>query len=115
MAAGAIMGVARSREELWGYLRAGVVTRTTGSTNMNLHSSRSHAIFTLLVERTTGPGAGPDAQVCRTPATDCSSSAALALALPAEHRGSGRQACAESALPVELAEECSIAPASCAF
>lgn len=35
------------------YLEHGSVFRTTGSTLMNQHSSRSHAIFTIIVEQRT--------------------------------------------------------------
>ncbi|KAK7079815.1 Kinesin-like protein kif21b, partial [Halocaridina rubra] len=38
-------------EETMQCLRAGALSRTTGSTNMNTQSSRSHAIFTLLVKQ----------------------------------------------------------------
>ncbi|XP_071533694.1 kinesin-like protein KIF21A isoform X3 [Panulirus ornatus] len=40
-----------SLEETMQCLRAGALSRTTGSTNMNTQSSRSHAIFTLLVKQ----------------------------------------------------------------
>ncbi|XP_050706486.1 kinesin-like protein KIF21A isoform X1 [Eriocheir sinensis] len=40
-----------SLEETMQCLRAGALSRTTGSTNMNTQSSRSHAIFTLLVRQ----------------------------------------------------------------
>ncbi|XP_064091324.1 kinesin-like protein KIF21A isoform X5 [Macrobrachium nipponense] len=40
-----------SMEETMQCLRAGALSRTTGSTNMNTQSSRSHAIFTLLVKQ----------------------------------------------------------------
>ncbi|XP_047500183.1 kinesin-like protein KIF21A isoform X4 [Penaeus chinensis] len=40
-----------SLDETMQCLRAGALSRTTGSTNMNTQSSRSHAIFTLLVRQ----------------------------------------------------------------
>ena len=40
-----------SLEETMQCLRLGALSRTTGSTNMNTQSSRSHAIFTLLVRQ----------------------------------------------------------------
>jgi centromeric protein E len=40
----------RSFEEIQACLKQGEVQRTTGATNMNLHSSRSHAIFRLTIE-----------------------------------------------------------------
>lgn len=36
-------------------LERGSLSRTTGSTLMNAHSSRSHAIFTVLLEQRIGP------------------------------------------------------------
>ncbi|CAL4147587.1 unnamed protein product, partial [Meganyctiphanes norvegica] len=41
-----------SMEETMACLRGGALSRTTASTNMNAQSSRSHAIFTLLVSQT---------------------------------------------------------------
>ncbi|XP_076067796.1 kinesin-like protein 31E [Oratosquilla oratoria] len=38
-------------EETLDCLRSGALSRTTGSTNMNAQSSRSHAIFTLLIKQ----------------------------------------------------------------
>ena len=40
-----------SIDETMECLRSGALSRTTGSTNMNTQSSRSHAIFTLLVKQ----------------------------------------------------------------
>ncbi|KAJ3331433.1 hypothetical protein HDU76_003178, partial [Blyttiomyces sp. JEL0837] len=40
----------RSEEDLFKCLDAGGIERTTGDTRMHLHSSRSHAIFTIILE-----------------------------------------------------------------
>ena len=42
--------VAKTADELLKVLERGTLCRTTGSTRMNSHSSRSHAIFTVLLE-----------------------------------------------------------------
>ncbi len=34
-------------------LKRGAVSRTVGSTNMNAQSSRSHAIFTIIIKQET--------------------------------------------------------------
>ncbi|KAL9234739.1 hypothetical protein vseg_009572 [Gypsophila vaccaria] len=41
----------RSMEEMASFLARGSLSRATGSTNMNAHSSRSHAIFTISMEQ----------------------------------------------------------------
>ncbi|KAG0626408.1 hypothetical protein M758_2G123600 [Ceratodon purpureus] len=50
-----LMGVTeadvKSLEEMAAYLEHGSLSRATGSTNMNSHSSRSHAIFTITLEQ----------------------------------------------------------------
>jgi kinesin family protein 4/21/27 len=42
---------ASSREEMVGLLYHGMSLRATSGTSMNLHSSRSHAIFTISIEQ----------------------------------------------------------------
>ncbi|GAM28136.1 hypothetical protein SAMD00019534_113120 [Acytostelium subglobosum LB1] len=44
--------VVRSRSQMEDALIRGSMSRTTGSTLMNVHSSRSHAIFTIIAEQT---------------------------------------------------------------
>lgn len=41
----------RGIKEALGALRAGALARTTAATNMNSSSSRSHAVFTLLMRQ----------------------------------------------------------------
>lgn len=43
--------VVTSPEQALEYLRLGALSRTTGSTQMNTQSSRSHAIFTLYIKQ----------------------------------------------------------------
>ncbi|XP_076762768.1 kinesin-like protein 31E [Xylocopa sonorina] len=43
--------IVNSPEEALEYLRLGALSRTTGSTQMNTQSSRSHAIFTLYIKQ----------------------------------------------------------------
>lgn len=43
--------IVTSPEEALEYLRLGALSRTTGSTQMNTQSSRSHAIFTLYIKQ----------------------------------------------------------------
>ncbi|GAV08791.1 hypothetical protein RvY_18434 [Ramazzottius varieornatus] len=40
-----------SREDILNWLKQGALARTTGSTNMNAQSSRSHAIFTIEIKQ----------------------------------------------------------------
>lgn len=49
--AGVTEAEVRSKEEMASYLTRGSLARATGSTNMNSQSSRSHAIFTILMEQ----------------------------------------------------------------
>ncbi|XP_021206270.2 kinesin-like protein KIF21B isoform X1 [Bombyx mori] len=48
---GASMRAVRGAREALGALRAGALARTTAATNMNSSSSRSHAVFTLLLRQ----------------------------------------------------------------
>lgn len=48
---GAIEENVASAEDMFSALERGSLYRTTASTNMNLHSSRSHAIFTIIMEQ----------------------------------------------------------------
>ena len=52
VAAGAREVATRSAEETLRLLELGCVARTTGGTKMNAQSSRSHAIFTIIIEQT---------------------------------------------------------------
>ena len=45
------MRAVRGAHEALGALRAGALARTTAATNMNSSSSRSHAVFTLLLRQ----------------------------------------------------------------
>ena len=47
----------QSREQMLECLEAGSACRTTGSTLMNEHSSRSHSLFTIMIERRASKGA----------------------------------------------------------
>lgn len=48
---GASIRAVRGAKEALGALRAGALARTTAATNMNSSSSRSHAVFTLLLRQ----------------------------------------------------------------
>lgn len=48
---GAIVHPVKSEEETLEALKQGALSRSVGSTNMNAQSSRSHAIFTLVIEQ----------------------------------------------------------------
>lgn len=48
---GASMRTVRGVKEALAALRAGALARTTAATNMNSSSSRSHAVFTLLLRQ----------------------------------------------------------------
>ena len=63
--AGAREVTAASAEELLRLLDAGTLTRATSGTLLNEQSSRSHAIFTIIVEQTISSAV--DSSTCRTP------------------------------------------------
>mmetsp|Transcript_23626 Transcript_23626/g.37696 ORF Transcript_23626/g.37696 Transcript_23626/m.37696 type:complete len:1511 (+) Transcript_23626:207-4739(+) len=48
---GAMEESVKSTQEMLSALERGALCRTTGSTEMNVHSSRSHAIFTIIIEQ----------------------------------------------------------------
>lgn len=48
---GACEELVKSSQDMLSALERGSLCRTTGSTNMNNHSSRSHAIFTIIIEQ----------------------------------------------------------------
>eukprot|EP00833_Pecoramyces_ruminatium_P006424 jgi/Orpsp1_1/1180456/evm.model.c7180000073498.2 len=43
--------VVNNLNEILNFIEQGTVSRTTGTTNVHLHSSRSHAIFTIILEQ----------------------------------------------------------------
>jgi hypothetical protein len=60
---GAVERAVGSSGALLDALEAGAVCRTTGSTRMNEHSSRSHAIFSIIVEQRSVPRDGAPPRV----------------------------------------------------
>jgi hypothetical protein len=54
---------ARNPEEVYGLLRKGSLCRTTGSTDMNLTSSRSHAVFSVWLQQRRPADEEEDAEV----------------------------------------------------
>lgn len=67
--------VVTSPEQALEYLRLGALARTTGSTQMNTQSSRSHAIFTIYVkqQRCIKIDCDPDADVDTSSGTEATS------------------------------------------
>mmetsp|Transcript_1165 Transcript_1165/g.1891 ORF Transcript_1165/g.1891 Transcript_1165/m.1891 type:complete len:1638 (+) Transcript_1165:189-5102(+) len=59
-----------SSEEMLAALEKGSLSRTTGSTRMNDSSSRSHAIFTILLERTIHYPSSSGTERDHSPSTD---------------------------------------------
>lgn len=55
--AGATEREVSSKDQMADLLSQGTLQRATGSTNMNKHSSRSHAIFTITLEQRKRPPA----------------------------------------------------------
>jgi hypothetical protein len=49
-----------SREEVLAALERGCAVRATGATNMNVHSSRSHALATVTLHQLLGDAADPE-------------------------------------------------------
>ena len=56
--------VCKSRSEIEHVMTVGNANRTTGSTNMNEHSSRSHAIFLVTVERSRPDKDSGESHIC---------------------------------------------------
>lgn len=56
--------VCKSRSEIEHVMAVGNANRTVGATNMNEHSSRSHAIFIVTVERSRPDPETGDAHIC---------------------------------------------------
>ena len=54
---GATEETVKSPQDMLALLERGTLCRTTGSTDMNTHSSRSHAIFTIVLEQQLKPQA----------------------------------------------------------
>ncbi len=52
--------VVRSPAEIYGLMERGASVRVTGSTKMNEMSSRSHAVFIIIVENSTVDAEGGD-------------------------------------------------------
>lgn len=50
--------VVRSEDEILELMRRGAQSRTTGATKLNDVSSRSHAVFIIIVEHSQGSGPG---------------------------------------------------------
>lgn len=66
--------VVRSPKEVYGLIKRGTSLRATGSTRINETSSRSHAIFIIIVEQNEmiyeEDGSGPSAAAHATPGMD---------------------------------------------
>lgn len=48
--------VVKNSQDIFDLLQKGKLHRTTNSTRMNRESSRSHAVFTLVIEHSLGGG-----------------------------------------------------------
>ena len=73
-----------TREQLLEALNAGTTNRQTGSTLMNASSSRSHSLFTVMVEQT------PKAPAPTAPSPSCTSSTSRARSAPRRRARSAR-------------------------
>jgi hypothetical protein len=79
---------ASSLADMLGLLRRGSLSRTTGSTAMNVHSSRSHAIFTVQLEqrkctaRDLDSSADADSEAFKSSSSDTSLSSSIDLSSP---------------------------------
>lgn len=67
---GAVEEAVKSTQSMYEALERGSLCRTTGSTEMNLHSSRSHAIFTIIVEQHLPVAVDSSAAAASTSATN---------------------------------------------
>ncbi|KAJ1936110.1 hypothetical protein EC988_008288, partial [Linderina pennispora] len=61
---------ASSQDEIISFLHQGTLSRTTASTDMNRTSSRSHAIFTVILRQQGRRSAGQAARSGESPASD---------------------------------------------
>jgi kinesin family protein 4/21/27 len=61
--AGAVEETVQTAEQMMQLLEKGTLSRTTGSTLMNVHSSRSHAVFTLMLKQEIKQPGGLDVEV----------------------------------------------------
>ena len=77
---GAAESSVQTAEDVMIVLEQGTLHRTTAATNMNARSSRSHAIFTVVLEQTAG-GCGEEGEEGEKEGTDPSATSAAAQAV----------------------------------